>query len=140
MKRTFFLCHVQIFPIPQNFRNFLFDSMTQPKFNFLAKTTISKVHKSNNFENKSSMNWKCFLCHPDITHFVLILRNFLVPIFNLAKILIFLAKTKPLKVHSSVNSQNKPSMKRNFFLCHSHIFPNVTFFTNFQKVFVPLSY
>ncbi len=49
-----------------------------------------------------------------------------------------LAKTKTSKAHSSFSSKNELSMKRNYFLCYSQIYPNITFNPNFPELFILL--
>ncbi len=50
----------------------------------------------------------------------------------------FLTKREPSTAHNSVNSKNRLSIKRNFFLSYAQIYPNITFSPNFPELFISL--
>ncbi len=137
MKRNFFLCHKQIYPNIAFFPIFL---------NFLFPPSTPKNRQKSEFQRfiassvlKINYRWKgtFFFVTPkstQISHFPLIFQNFLFPPSTRQK----LVKTKISKVHIFVNSENKLSMKRNFFLCHTHIYPNITLSSNFLEISIPL--
>ncbi len=50
----------------------------------------------------------------------------------------FLTKNKTSEAHNSVSSENQPSTKKIFFLCHSLIYPAVSFSHKSSELFIPL--
>ncbi len=82
-----------------------------------------------------------FLCYIKIYSNILFFLNFsidFIPVFNSAKILILLMKSKISKTHRSVTFESKVFLKKNFFLRHIKIYSNIIFFRNFSKVFIPV--
>ncbi len=49
----------------------------------------------------------------------------------------FWTKMKTSKAHSFVSTKNKQTRKRNFFLCHTQIYPSITIYPNFSELFIP---
>ncbi len=108
-------------------------------FNFFIKNKTSKVHSSINFENKKSMK-RNVLSHKiclNITMYTTFFE-FFTALFDLAKILSFLSENKTSKAYVSVNFENKPSMKRNFFLFHGQIYLNIPFTLKCSEFFIHL--
>ncbi len=84
-----------------------------------------------NFENKPLVKKTFFLCHNQIYQNIIFsptVSEIFIPLFNLAKILIFRSKFK-----------NKPPMKRNFFLCRTEIYPSIRPFPIFRNFSFPSS-
>ncbi len=86
-----------------------------PKLQRLIALSVVKVNRQ----------WRTFFFFASkfiqISHFFLIFLNFLLHFFQHGQIKNFLRKQKLLKAHRSFNSENKPSMKRNFSLSHPNL-------------------
>ncbi len=67
-----------------------------------------------------------------------IFQNFFSPL-HVGQKFNFSVRNKTSKAHSIVNSENKRLMKRNCFLCHTKIYPIITFSSNIWELFIPLS-
>ncbi len=133
MKRNFFLYLTQIYGDITFFLIFL--KKFFPLFNLIKiliffKLKLQMLIVPSVLKIKPSMKRNFFLCLAQIYQDITFFRNFsefFFPVFNLVKIFI-LKQKRTSNAHSSVRSENKSSMKRNFSLYLTQIYRDISLF------------